>query len=112
MIMLEGKLWRILTSSSKFLARLRRECVVKFEPFPTKPTPACPCLARSMRCVAFAIFGVAVAVLENVLNDLGYAALEQGKVKEAIPLFQGNVAANPNSANAYDGLADGHLKDG
>ena len=51
--MLEEKLWRILTSSSKFLARLRRECVGKFEPFPTNPTPPCPCLARSMHCVRY-----------------------------------------------------------
>jgi predicted alpha/beta superfamily hydrolase len=58
------------------------------------------------------MLGRPVAVPENVLNDLGYAALEQGKVKEAITLFQSNVDANPNSANAYDSLADGYLKDG
>jgi hypothetical protein len=38
--------------------------------------------------------GRPVAVPENELNGLGYAALEQGKVKEAIMLFQGNVDAN------------------
>jgi uncharacterized protein len=53
-----------------------------------------------------------VAIPENALNDLGYAALQQGKVKEAITLFQSNVDANPNSANAYDSLAEGYLKDG
>jgi uncharacterized protein len=58
------------------------------------------------------MLGRPVAVPENVLNDLGYTALEQGKVKEAITLFQSNVDANPNSANAYDSLADGYLKDG
>jgi uncharacterized protein len=56
--------------------------------------------------------GRPVAVPENALNDLGYAALQQGKLKEAITLFQTNVDANPNSANAYDSLADGYLKDG
>jgi uncharacterized protein len=58
------------------------------------------------------MLGRPVAVPKNVRNDLGYAALEQGKVKEAITLFQSNVDANPNSANAYDSLADGYLKDG
>ena len=58
------------------------------------------------------MLGRPVAVPENVLNDLGYTALEQGKVKEAIALFQSNVDANPDSADAYDGLADGYLKDG
>jgi tetratricopeptide (TPR) repeat protein len=58
------------------------------------------------------MLGRPVAVPENALNDLGYTALEQGKVKEAITIFQSNVDANPNSANAYDSLADGYLKDG
>jgi uncharacterized protein len=58
------------------------------------------------------MLGRPVAVPENVLNDLGYAALEQGRVKEAITLFQSNVDGNPNSADAYDSLADAYLKDG
>lgn len=58
------------------------------------------------------MLGLPVAVPESALNDLGYTALEQGKVKEAIALFQSNVNANPNSADAYDSLADGYLKDG
>ena len=58
------------------------------------------------------MLGRPVAIPENVINDLGYTALEQGKVKEAITIFQSNVDANPNSANAYDSLADGYLKDG
>jgi uncharacterized protein len=58
------------------------------------------------------MLGRPVAVPENALNDLGYTALEQGKVKEAIAIFQSNVDANPNSANAYDSLADGYVKDG
>jgi tetratricopeptide (TPR) repeat protein len=58
------------------------------------------------------MLGRPVAVPENALNDLGYTALEQGKVKEAITIFQSNVDANPNSANAYDSLADGYVKDG
>jgi predicted Zn-dependent protease len=58
------------------------------------------------------MLGTTVAVPESAVNDLAYTALEQGKVKEAIVLFQDNVDANPNSPNAYDGLADGLLKDG
>jgi uncharacterized protein len=58
------------------------------------------------------MLGRPVAIPENALNELGYAVLEQGKVKEAIALFQSIVDANPNSANAYDSLADGYLKDG
>ena len=57
------------------------------------------------------MLGRPIAVPENVINDLGYTALERGKVKEAITLFQSNVDANPNSADAYDSLADAYLKD-
>ena len=57
------------------------------------------------------MLGQPIAVPENVINDLGYTALERGKVKEAITLFQSNVDANPNSADAYDSLADAYLKD-
>jgi predicted Zn-dependent protease len=53
-----------------------------------------------------------VAVPESAVNDVGYTLLEQGKLKEAIAVFQGNVDSNPNSPNAYDGLADGYQKDG
>jgi predicted carbohydrate-binding protein with CBM5 and CBM33 domain len=31
---------------------------------------------------------------------------------KAITIFQSNVDSNPNSANAYDSLVDGYLKDG
>ena len=52
-----------------------------------------------------------VAVPENVINDVGYAALERSKAKEAIALFPSNVDANPKSAVAYDSLTDAYLKD-
>jgi predicted alpha/beta superfamily hydrolase len=58
------------------------------------------------------MLGRPVGVPENVLNDLGYASLEQGKIREAIALFQSNVEANPNSATAYDSLAQAFVKDG
>jgi hypothetical protein len=69
--MLEEKLWRILTSSSKFLARLRRECVRKFDP--SRRNPHHLALAWPDRCIAFAIFGVAAAG-SNARQRLGGGA--------------------------------------
>jgi uncharacterized protein len=54
--------------------------------------------------------GWPVPVPEDAINELAYAALEQGKTDEAIALFKRNVDANPGSANAWDGLADGYAK--
>jgi tetratricopeptide (TPR) repeat protein len=56
--------------------------------------------------------GWPLAIPESVINEFGYAALSQGKTSDAIGLFKRNVEANPNSANAYDGLADGYAKAG
>ena len=56
--------------------------------------------------------GWPLAIPEDVINDFGYAALSQGKTQDAIGLFKRNVEANPNSANAYDSLADGYAKAG
>lgn len=54
--------------------------------------------------------GWPLAIPEGVINSLGYGALSQGKTQDAIALFNRNVEANPNSANAYDSLADGYAK--
>ena len=54
--------------------------------------------------------GWTLPVPESVVNDLAYAALGQGRTDEALALFQRNVEGNPNSAAAYDGLADGYAK--
>ena len=56
--------------------------------------------------------GWTFAVPEGVINELGYAALSQGKTQGAIALFKRNVEANPNSANAHDSLSDGYAKAG
>ena len=56
--------------------------------------------------------GWPLAIPESVINEFGYAALSQGKTSDAIGLFKRNVEANPNSANAYDSLADGYAKAG
>lgn len=51
-------------------------------------------------------------VPEGVINALGYSALSQGKVPDAIALFERNVAAFPSSANAHDSVADAYDKAG
>ncbi|MDR3714459.1 MAG: serine hydrolase [Puia sp.] len=45
---------------------------------------------------------------EGDVNDLAFILLRKGRMKEAIDVFKYNLAANPNSANAYDGLAEGY----
>lgn len=54
--------------------------------------------------------GWPLAMPEAVLNEFGYAALSRGKIQDAIGLFMRNVEANPNSADAYDSLANGYAK--
>ena len=56
--------------------------------------------------------GWPVAVPESAMNELGYAALSNGKVDDAIALFKRNTDANPSSPNAWDSLADGYQKAG
>ena len=46
---------------------------------------------------------------EAETNLLGYALLRDGKVKDAVVVFQLNVEGYPRSANAYDSLSDGYL---
>ncbi len=58
------------------------------------------------------VVGYHIDVPEDVLNDLAYAALSASKTANAIALFRRNVEANPNSANAYDSLADACEKAG
>jgi predicted alpha/beta superfamily hydrolase len=56
--------------------------------------------------------GWPLPIPEGVINNLGYAALSEGKTQDAVALFKRNVQANPNSANAYDSLADGYAEAG
>jgi CubicO group peptidase (beta-lactamase class C family) len=46
------------------------------------------------------------------LNRLGYALLETDKVDDAIKVFQLNIEAYPQDANAYDSLAEAYAKKG
>jgi hypothetical protein len=56
--------------------------------------------------------GWELPIPEGVINGLGYAALSEGRIQDAMALFKRNVDANPNSAGAYDSLADGYAEAG
>ncbi len=62
--------------------------------------------AEALRSRALAI------ATEAEVNALGYALLGQGKVDEALALFQKNVKDHPGSWNAYDSLAEGYAAKG
>jgi tetratricopeptide (TPR) repeat protein len=47
-------------------------------------------------------------LLEDDLNEWGYRLLDHGQTKEAIEIFKLNVNLYPESANAYDSLAEGY----
>lgn len=49
---------------------------------------------------------------EQLLNNLGYTLMGQGKIKEAIRVLQLNVEAYPSFANAYDSLGEAYIKNG
>jgi dienelactone hydrolase len=49
---------------------------------------------------------------EGVVNLIGYEHLQSGDIKGAVEIMKLNVAAYPNSANAYDSLSDALLADG
>jgi len=46
---------------------------------------------------------------EVTLNTLGYQLLQEKKNADAVGVFEEVVARNPQSANAYDSLADGYM---
>ncbi|WP_286232699.1 alpha/beta hydrolase-fold protein [Thalassotalea sediminis] len=51
-------------------------------------------------------FGFDVKVPEGIINNLGYIALGNEKLEEALEIFAYNVKMYPNSANVYDSLAE------
>jgi CubicO group peptidase (beta-lactamase class C family) len=46
------------------------------------------------------------------LNGIGYALLEEGRLDDAIKIFQLNVEAYPEDANGYDSLAEAYAARG
>ena len=49
---------------------------------------------------------------EDQLNTLGYKLLADGKIKDALAIFELNAVAYPDSYNVYDSLAEACLADG
>jgi pimeloyl-ACP methyl ester carboxylesterase len=49
---------------------------------------------------------------EGEMNIYGYELLNEGRTKDAIAVFEMNVAEYPGSANTYDSLSDAYLQDG
>lgn len=45
----------------------------------------------------------------SILNDAGYRSLRMGSSEKAIAIFKYNVELYPNSANAYDSLAEAYM---
>jgi len=57
-------------------------------------------------------FGFTILVPEQLMNNLGYALMGDGKMDEAIKAFKTNVERYPGSANVYDSLAEAYEKSG
>ena len=53
-------------------------------------------------------FGYAIQTPENLINQLGYQLLFNGKPEEAIAVFKANIERYPGSANVYDSLAEAY----
>jgi tetratricopeptide (TPR) repeat protein len=49
---------------------------------------------------------------ESEFNAMGYRLMGSGRMKEAIETFKLNVELYPESANAYDSLAEAYMKNG
>jgi tetratricopeptide (TPR) repeat protein len=49
---------------------------------------------------------------ENLINQIGYQFLFDGKPDEAIAVFKANVERYPDSANVYDSLAEAYERGG
>lgn len=54
----------------------------------------------------------AYAINENGLNNMGYALLRGKKIDDAIEVFKQNTVDFPNSANAWDSLAEAYMTKG
>jgi len=58
------------------------------------------------------LVGYEIQIPEHIINNFGYEALENGEIQEAILLFKRNIEQNPNSANAFDSMADAYEEAG
>ena len=57
-------------------------------------------------------FGYSIPVPENLINQMGYRFLADGKPEEAIAVFKVNIERYPMSANVYDSLAEAYERGG
>jgi len=57
-------------------------------------------------------FGYSIPVPENLINQMGYQFIFDGKPDEAIAVFKANVERYPASANVYDSLAEAYEREG
>lgn len=57
-------------------------------------------------------FGYEIKIPENLLNMIGYELMQEKRLAEAIAAFKKTVELYPNSANAYDSLAEAQEKKG
>jgi len=57
-------------------------------------------------------FGYSIPVPENLINQVGYQFIFDGKPDEAIAAFKTNVERYPASANVYDSLAEAYERGG
>jgi predicted alpha/beta superfamily hydrolase len=57
-------------------------------------------------------FGYSIPVPENLINQIGYEYLFEGKSDDAIATFKTNVERYPGSANVYDSLAEAYERSG
>jgi uncharacterized protein len=57
-------------------------------------------------------FGYDCRPAESYYNGVGYDLLRRGSIASAIELFKANVLFYPESANAYDSLAEGYMTAG
>src|SRR5215208_5266094 len=57
-------------------------------------------------------FGYNIPVPENLINQMGYQLIFDGKPEEAIAVFKANVERYPMSANVYDSLAEAYERGG
>lgn len=54
--------------------------------------------------------GYEIPVPEDIINNFGYEAIDNGNVQGAISIFKRNIEQNPNSANGYDSITDAYEK--
>jgi tetratricopeptide (TPR) repeat protein len=57
-------------------------------------------------------FGYSIPVPEQLINQMGYQFIFDGKPEEAIAVFKANVERYPTSANVYDSLAEAYERGG